>query len=515
MATRLNQRHTTIHNAAHSLRRTPETPRLRLVSGVESDTTNSAQAGRSLHRRKLAESMPRVVHERSDLGYNPRVLLAQTELNAPAPTSLPTAELLHTRNKSWRLCQLSANTASAIHSALRCERKPLPTTLDALTAECMYAGRDTTGADPPPRRLDVSPSMHGHRKMLYHSLGSRSKSWANNIYHGRRQVPQVYYDGASPPPSACDSAIESELRPATSGLPRVQRGWPTELGESPGGRCSLHRGLVPAQSRLEESGTTNSVEAEGRTATLSRPYGCGDLEAVRGRTPQFLRLKNHHRGETVGRKASGHPTASPTVAISTQLCHLRAHGATPSSPLCALKEGTSWLVVTVTTITALLREAVAASPECDITPADVLARTRRHGHALLAATEVFASEASENRCCCSGAGRTVLAGRMATRLNQRHTTIHNAAHSLRRTPETPRLRLVSGVESDTTNSAQAGRSLHRRKPVARSARPSSPRVRGGAERQSVWSTPLPGTLPPRGPGTTSGLSKIARTPTSP
>ncbi|EJK52051.1 hypothetical protein THAOC_28720, partial [Thalassiosira oceanica] len=55
MATRLNQRHTTIHNAAHSLRRTPETPRLRLVSGVESDTTNSAQAGRSLHRRKLAD----------------------------------------------------------------------------------------------------------------------------------------------------------------------------------------------------------------------------------------------------------------------------------------------------------------------------------------------------------------------------------------------------------------------------------------------------------------------------
>mmetsp|Transcript_36392 Transcript_36392/g.81833 ORF Transcript_36392/g.81833 Transcript_36392/m.81833 type:complete len:1331 (-) Transcript_36392:274-4266(-) len=193
------------------------------------------------------------------------------------------------QHKSWRLCQLSANTASAIHSALRCERKPLPTTLDALTAEHMHAGRDTSGAGTPPRRLDVSPSMHGHRKMLYHSLGSRSKSWANNIYHGRRQVPQVYpptginprdqppsptiyYDGASPPPSACDSAIESELRPATSGLPRVQRGWPTELGESPGGRCSLHRGLVPAQSRLEESGTTNSVEAEGRTATLSRPY---------------------------------------------------------------------------------------------------------------------------------------------------------------------------------------------------------------------------------------------------
>ena len=38
-------------------------------------------------------------------------------------------------------------------------------------------------------------------------------------------------DNDASPPHVCDSSIESELRPATSGLPCVQRGhWPPELG---------------------------------------------------------------------------------------------------------------------------------------------------------------------------------------------------------------------------------------------------------------------------------------------
>jgi len=96
----------------------------------------------------------------------------------------------------------------------------------------------------------------------------------------------------------------------------------------------------------------------------------------------FSDQKNHHRGEKVGQKASGHPTASPTVAIADQVCHLRAHGATPATPLCAFKEGTTWFVVTSTMITALLREAVAACPECGITPADVSARSLRASGAM-------------------------------------------------------------------------------------------------------------------------------------
>ena len=96
----------------------------------------------------------------------------------------------------------------------------------------------------------------------------------------------------------------------------------------------------------------------------------------------FSDQKNHHRGEYVGQNASGHPTASPTVAIATQVRHLRAHGATPSTPLRAFMEGTSWFIVPWTIITALLHEAVAACPECGKTPTDISARSFRASGAM-------------------------------------------------------------------------------------------------------------------------------------
>jgi len=96
----------------------------------------------------------------------------------------------------------------------------------------------------------------------------------------------------------------------------------------------------------------------------------------------FKDQKNHHRSERVGQKDSGHPTASPTVAIADQVCHLRTHGASPTTPLCAFKEGRSWFVVTSTMITALLREAVAACPGCGLTTTDISARSLRASGAM-------------------------------------------------------------------------------------------------------------------------------------
>ena len=67
----------------------------------------------------------------------------------------------------WRLCHLNPATASTIHSALRCERRPLPEVTDALSPE--------TPTDP--WQLQVPPSTHDRRKQLYEQLGRRPKTW--------------------------------------------------------------------------------------------------------------------------------------------------------------------------------------------------------------------------------------------------------------------------------------------------------------------------------------------------
>ena len=69
--------------------------------------------------------------------------------------------------RPWRLCHLNDATASAIHSALRCERLPLPEVADGIAS------------DPPigSWQLEVPPSSHGRRKQLYEQLGRRPRTW--------------------------------------------------------------------------------------------------------------------------------------------------------------------------------------------------------------------------------------------------------------------------------------------------------------------------------------------------
>ena len=68
----------------------------------------------------------------------------------------------------WRLCHLNPATASAIHSALRCERQLLPEVADALSPV----------SPTEPWQLQAPPSAHGRRKRLYDRLGKRPNSWA-------------------------------------------------------------------------------------------------------------------------------------------------------------------------------------------------------------------------------------------------------------------------------------------------------------------------------------------------
>ena len=69
--------------------------------------------------------------------------------------------------RPWQLCHLNPDTASAIHSALRCERRPLPELVGALAP----------ASQTEPWQVQVPPSAHGRRKQLYEQLGRRPKSW--------------------------------------------------------------------------------------------------------------------------------------------------------------------------------------------------------------------------------------------------------------------------------------------------------------------------------------------------
>ena len=69
--------------------------------------------------------------------------------------------------RPWRLCHLNDATASAIHSALRCERLPLPEVADGIASE------PPTGS----WQIEVPPSSHGRRKKLFEHLGRRPRTW--------------------------------------------------------------------------------------------------------------------------------------------------------------------------------------------------------------------------------------------------------------------------------------------------------------------------------------------------
>ncbi|EJK55731.1 hypothetical protein THAOC_24505, partial [Thalassiosira oceanica] len=93
--------------------------------------------------------------------------------------------------KPWRLCHLEPGTASALFSALRCKRQPLPDTLAGAKSE------NTRAHGGPPRtgrgswQLAVNPSAHGLRKRLFNSLGKRCRSWASGT-NGLTSLPTRY-----------------------------------------------------------------------------------------------------------------------------------------------------------------------------------------------------------------------------------------------------------------------------------------------------------------------------------
>ena len=81
-------------------------------------------------------------------------------------------ESTYPQRKPWRLCRLNADTASAIHAALLCQRCPLPDAIPAPTTDRAQHG--TPGSS---WHLQASPAAHGHRKRLFETLGKRRNSW--------------------------------------------------------------------------------------------------------------------------------------------------------------------------------------------------------------------------------------------------------------------------------------------------------------------------------------------------
>lgn len=130
-----------------------------------------------------------------------------------------------------------------------------------------------------------------------------------------------------------------------------------------------------------------------RLSDVQLSLGAASLD-LRSASPALLRAstfasltftdqKNSIRGEKVGLAHSGHPYASPTIALADQVLHLRAHNASPHTPLCAFCRFGTWFYVTPDMVTQLLREAVAlVGPSCGILPADISARSLRASGAM-------------------------------------------------------------------------------------------------------------------------------------
>ena len=98
---------------------------------------------------------------------------------------------------------------------------------------------------------------------------------------------------------------------------------------------------------------------------------------------EFTDQKNSNRGEKIGQSHSGHPVASATKALATQIIHLRDNGAAVDSPLCAYYHGDRWRLVTPPMVTHLLRQAAAhVGKEYGIEPKDISARALRASGAM-------------------------------------------------------------------------------------------------------------------------------------
>ena len=70
-------------------------------------------------------------------------------------------ESTYPQSKPWRLCHLSADTASAIHAALLCQRCPLPDAVLALPS-CEGTDRAQPAKHEGTWHLQASPAAHGH-----------------------------------------------------------------------------------------------------------------------------------------------------------------------------------------------------------------------------------------------------------------------------------------------------------------------------------------------------------------
>ena len=107
------------------------------------------------------------------------------------------------------------------------------------------------------------------------------------------------------------------------------------------------------------------------------------LRASSNASMTFTDQKNSIRGEKVGLAHSGHPYASPTIAIADQVLHLRAHNAPSHTPLCSFCQHGTWFSVTPDMVTQLLRDAAALlGPSCGILPSDISARCLRAAGAM-------------------------------------------------------------------------------------------------------------------------------------
>ena len=95
--------------------------------------------------------------------------------------------------KPWRLCHLNAGTASALFSALRCRRLPLPEILAAADREPSSSADGLLSPSRPVEgqwHVQASPWAHGLRKRLFDSLGKRRHSWASTT-RGMTQPPMA------------------------------------------------------------------------------------------------------------------------------------------------------------------------------------------------------------------------------------------------------------------------------------------------------------------------------------
>jgi hypothetical protein len=112
-----------------------------------------------------------------------------------------------------------------------------------------------------------------------------------------------------------------------------------------------------------------------------------DLNAATFTSYTFTNQKNGVRGEVIGLGRSGSPLACPVLATVRRILHLRAHNASPNTPLATYYRTSNGRTtrhpVTPPDITAILRMSVhALGPTLGFLPSDITARSLRAGGAM-------------------------------------------------------------------------------------------------------------------------------------